>query len=51
MNPSQSAYRFGHSTETLLLRVINDLLTAMDDDKISLLLMLDLSSAFDTIAY
>ena len=47
-NLFQSAYRTGHSTETALLRVVNDLLTAMDEDKISVLL-LDLSAAFDTI--
>ena len=48
-NPFQSAYRAGHSTETALLRVVNDLLNAMDEDKISVLLLLDLSAAFDTI--
>ena len=48
-NPFQSAYRTGHSTETTLLRVVNDLLNAMDEDKISVLLLLDHSAAFDTI--
>ena len=48
-NPFQSAYRFGHSTETLLLSLVNDLLTALDEDKMTLLLMFDLSAAFDTI--
>ena len=45
----QSAYRAGHSTETVLIRILNDLLTALDQDKISVLLLLDLSAAFDTI--
>ena len=48
-NPFQSAYRAGHSTETVLLRVVNDILSALDDDKLSVLLLLDNSAAFDTI--
>ena len=32
-NPFQSAYRTEHNTETALLRVVNDLLNAMDEDK------------------
>ena len=45
----QSAYRRKHSTETALLRVLNDLLTASDSDSISILTLLDLIAAFDTI--
>ena len=37
------------NTETALLRVVSDLLHAMVEDKISVLLLLDLSAAFDTI--
>ena len=48
-NPLQSAYPTGHSTEPALLQVVNDLLTAMDEDKISVLLLLDLSATFVTI--
>ena len=45
----QSAYRPHYSMETALLRVFNDLLTASDSDQISVLTLLDLSAAFDTI--
>ena len=46
---SQSAYRAGHSTETPLLKVMNDIPRALDDSNISVLTLLDLSAALDTI--
>ena len=46
----QSAYRAGHSTETAFLKIVSDL-SALDEDKVSLLSLLDLSAAFDTIDY
>lgn len=45
----QSAYRAHHSTETALLRIVNDLLLAADKGEASVLALLDMSSAFDTI--
>ena len=48
--PSQSAYRKGHSVETALVRIQNDLLHAADEHCVSCLVRLDLSAAFDTIA-
>jgi hypothetical protein len=45
----QSAYKKNHSTETALIRVQNDILRANDDQNVCLLLLLDLSAAFDTI--
>ena len=47
----QSAYRAGHSVETALLRVRNDILQALDNHKCVLLVLLDLSAAFDTISH
>ena len=45
----QSAYRERHSTETALLKVQSDFLTALDSGSWAVLLMLDLSAAFHTI--
>ena len=45
----QSAYREFHSTETALLRVQNDLLLSVDEYGGVILVLLDLSAAFDTI--
>ena len=32
-----------------MLRIVNDILSALDNDNISVLLLLDLSATFDTI--
>ena len=45
----QSAYRQFFSTETAVLKVVSDVLTAMDRGQIALLGMFDLSAAFDTV--
>src|SRR4029077_11756432 len=45
----QSAYRPSHSTETALLRIQNDLLLVINEHRVSALILLDLSAAFDTI--
>ena len=47
--PCQSAYRAAHSTETALIKVFNDMLCAVDQRQYVLLVLLDLSAAFDTI--
>ena len=49
MDPMQSAYRKGHSTETALLRVHNDVIGAVDKGNGVILVLLDLSAAFDTV--
>ena len=45
----QSAYRQLHSTETAMLRVTSDILTAADNRQVTLLCLLDLSAAFDCV--
>ena len=46
-NTCQSAYRPGHSTETALLKVVNDLFLSINKGNISVLALFDFSSAFD----
>ena len=45
----QSAYRQHHSTETALVKISNDILTAMDQNQCVFLVLLDQSAAFDTV--
>ena len=45
----QSAYRPGHSCETAILRVLNDVLCSADRGDLTILVLLDLSAAFDVI--
>ena len=45
----QSAYRKSHSTETALVSIVNDILLYMNWQQVSLLVLLHLSAAFDTV--
>lgn len=45
----QSAYRKRHSTETALLRVHHDIAVALDNNSCAVLVMSDLSAAFDEL--
>ena len=44
-----AAYRPFHSTETAVLSVHNDVARSIDNGQVSLLVLLDLSAAFDTV--
>jgi len=46
--PFQSGY---HSTETALLELLNDVYTAGDDRRCTVVIGLDISAAFDTISH
>ena len=48
-NRFQSAYRRGHSTETALIRMLNDVYCAADSGSRTMLLHLNLSATFDTL--
>jgi len=45
----QSGFRQGHSTETAVIRVLSDILQAVDRGDIAALILMDLSAAFDSI--
>ena len=45
----KSGYRSGHSIETALLEVLDDVYTAADDKQFSVIIGLDLSALFDTV--
>jgi len=51
MPPMQSAYRAGHSTETATLKVLSDILDAVDSQETTLLGLLDMSAAFDNVDF
>src|SRR6218665_1752377 len=46
---SLSGFRKGHSTETLLLRLLSDVYAAIDSSQLTLLALFDVSAAFDTV--
>ena len=45
----QSAYRKSNSTETALVKIVNDILLDLNRQHVSLLVLLDLSAAFGTV--
>ena len=47
--PTQSAYKQHHSVETALTRVQNDIARSLDQRQEAILVLLDFTSAFDTI--
>ena len=50
-NPRQSAYKSGHSTETALLYIKNEIHLSLSLGEPTALVLLDLSAMFDTIGH
>ena len=51
VSPLQSGNRKFHSTETALLHFIDEILKNMGDTKVSVIVLLDMSKAFDSICH
>jgi hypothetical protein len=51
LSPFQSGYREGHSTGSAVLRVVDDVASAMDKGHVSVLVLLDFSKAFDSVSH
>ena len=49
LDPRQSGFKAGHSTQTVHLRLFDDVLAAMDNRLITVLVLFDFSKAFDLI--
>lgn len=47
--PFQSGYKKHHSCETVILKIVDDVLLCLDANTCTILLILDLSAAFDTV--
>ena len=47
--PRQSSYRLFHSTKTAITIIHNDIVRAIDAGEVSVLVLLDLGAAFDTV--
>jgi len=49
--PLQSAYRAAHSTETALVRMVNDILGCINSGSVVAMVGLDISVAFDMVSH
>lgn len=51
LDPCQFAYRRGHSTQSCLIRVLDDIRQAVDNRLITIAVFIDLSNAFDRVVH
>lgn len=49
LNPYQSGFRAGHSTTSALLKVTEDIRNGMDETKVTVLVLIDFTNAFNTV--
>lgn len=49
LSPYQSGFRAGHSCESAMIKVLDDIRVPFDEGKITLLCLLDFSKAFDSV--
>lgn len=49
LNPFQSGFRVGHSTATALLKVTEDIRSAMEQSQVTVLVLIDFSNAFNVV--
>ena len=51
INSRQSGFRKRHSTETILIKIIDDLLFELDKNRVSVMVLLDYSKALDMVEH
>ena len=51
LNPFQTGFRSGHSTQTALLKLTDDIRLAINRKRVTLLLLFDFSKAFDSVCH
>lgn len=51
LDPYQSGFRSGFSTSSALIHVVDELASGMDEDSLSLLVLLDLTKAFQSVDF
>ena len=51
LDPYQTGYRRGHSTQTALLKLTDDVREGMEKKHVTLLLLFDFSKAFDSVSH
>ncbi|XP_045452327.1 uncharacterized protein LOC123661409 [Melitaea cinxia] len=51
LNPFQSGFRPGHSTTTALIKITDDIRSNMDNQRVTVLTLLDFTNAFNTVDF